>query len=64
MAHYLKESNIKKFMKAKGKRISKEAIAILEAHVNDCLEKAATVHNGGAKTIDSFLMATTYQNNT
>lgn len=47
----LKLSLVRKYIKAKGKRVSPDFLRALNVHVNKKLEEACSVHNGGLKTL-------------
>ncbi len=47
----LQQSKVKKIVNEGGKRMSKEAMIALDAHVHDVLDKAVATHDGGRKTL-------------
>ena len=51
---YLKASNVKKFGKENKRNFGKEAIAILESHVYQCLKHAASIRDGNKKSISGL----------
>lgn len=54
---YIKPTQIKAAVKAEGKRISEEALMVLDAEVQAIISRACAVHNGGRKTIDATVLA-------
>ena len=53
----LNVSRVKKLAHENGKRITKEAIAVLSVHIEERIRAACRTHDGGAKTISENLMA-------
>lgn len=57
MSYYLIESHIKQKINVAGKRMSKEALAVLDSFVDDALTGAITQFNGNSSLIDASLMS-------
>lgn len=53
----LKQSEVKKIIRAHGKRCKPAALEALNRFVTEKVEAICKNHNGGAKTIDEFLVA-------
>jgi hypothetical protein len=54
-AHYIKPAQIKKLIKAHGKRSSAEFLAALDRYLEKKVLIALSEHNGGKKTLDAAL---------
>lgn len=52
---FIVTSNIRKHCNQKGRRVSRDFLVALDAHVQDKLDQACGTHNGGKKTLDLFL---------
>ena len=52
---YIKPSVVRKFVKANGKRTSKEFLEALDRYLEKKLLTATSEHNGGRKTLDAAL---------
>lgn len=50
---YITVSNVKKFCKSHGKRVSKDFLEALDRHLEKKLLQAMAEHNGGKVTLDS-----------
>jgi len=53
----LKISEVRKIIRAHGKRVKPSALEALNRYTTERLEAACRQHNGGAKTIDEFVIA-------
>ena len=52
-AQYIKPAAVKKLIKSHGKRTAAEFILALDAYVERAIIRAASEHNGGAKTVNA-----------
>lgn len=52
---YLNVSNIRKRATQNKRRISKSYIASLDSQVEELIDRACAVHNGGKKTLDACI---------
>lgn len=52
MAKYIVVNAVKKEAKLAGKRVGKDFISRLDAHVDSLVQKACKTYNGGRKTLD------------
>lgn len=53
----IQTSKLKRTTKGAGKRISADAVMLLDRHVHGLIMAATRTHNGGRKTIDATVMA-------
>lgn len=56
MCEFINVSAVKKLVKANGKRSGDDFITALDARVRAQIEKACSVHNGGAKTLTEAVL--------
>lgn len=54
---YIVVSKVRELCKKNGRRLSKEFLHSLDAHVEDKVNKACQVHNGGKQTLDCVVAA-------
>ncbi len=56
MSYYLVEAHVKQKVHAVGKRLGADALSVLDAFVDEALDRAVRVHDGGAKTLTGTVM--------
>jgi hypothetical protein len=52
---FIKNSAIKKYLKERGRRVGKDFIHALDVFIQDKLDQAVKVHNGGKVTVDASI---------
>jgi len=61
MAHYLKPSAVKALARERGRRVGRDFMASLDGAIQDLLERACSIHNGGKITLDASILAHCYR---
>jgi len=56
-AAYVVTSRVRALAKENGKRLGAGFLNALDSHIQDIVDKACTVHNGGKKTLDATVAA-------
>ena len=54
---YIKESAVRKTVNKSGRRVGRDFLVMLDAHVGGIIERAVRQHDGGKKTLDRYLAA-------
>ena len=55
---YVKKANVRRYFNSRDKHVSMDFLVCLDKFIEVKLDQAASIHNGGRKTVDATIAAT------